>query len=56
MHHVSLPLTPAARARLTRQSYARMQERMQRVRRLLTAGSAQTAAARPAAVPRPERA
>ncbi len=32
MHHVQLPLTPAARARLTRQSYVRVRARWQQVR------------------------
>ncbi len=32
MYHVQLPLTPAARARLTRQSYARMRARMLGIR------------------------
>lgn len=44
-------LTPKERAILVRQSYARMRERMLRVRRLLQTGGAGTAtAARPATV------
>ena len=52
----SRALTPTERAALVRQSYARMRERMLRVRRLLKAGrDKSTAAARPvAAAPREE--
>ena len=52
----SRALTPTERATLIRQSYARMRERMLRVRRLLKAGRDKSAAAaRPmAAVAREE--
>ena len=52
----SRALTPTERAALVRQSYARMRERMLRVRRLLkTAGDKTATAARPvAAVAREE--
>jgi len=46
----SRALTPKERAVLVRQSYARMRERMLRVRRLLqTSGAEPAATARPAA-------
>lgn len=46
----SRALTPTERAALVRQSYARMRERMLRVRRLLQTGGVRPAAtARPAA-------
>lgn len=53
----SRALTPAERAILVRQSYARMRERMLRVRRLIqTGGARNAAAARPAsAATREER-